>query len=180
MTATKWILDPTHSEVQFKVKHLMISNVTGQFNEFEGNVETDGDDFSSAKVSFTANIHSISTNNDQRDEHLRNSDFFDAENHPSLVFHGQKLVKTDGDEYKLHGTLQIKGITKEVVLDAEYGGIIDDPWGNKRAGFTVSGKINRRDFGVVMPTETGGLLLGEEIRINANAQFVKQGVLEPA
>src|ERR1700677_541377 len=103
MTKTKWVLDPTHSEIQFKVKHLMISTVTGQFNKFTGTVETDGDDFTTAKISFTADINSVSTNNEQRDAHLRNSDFFDAENHPQLVFEGDKLEKVNEENYKVHG-----------------------------------------------------------------------------
>jgi polyisoprenoid-binding protein YceI len=177
---TKWNLDTTHSEVYFKVKHLMISTVTGQFKEFEGTVETSGDDFTTAKINFKANVNSIFTNNEQRDEHLKNSDFFDAENHPRLVFEGDKLEKIDDEEYKLYGTLTIRGASKKIILDVEYGGLTTDPWGNARAGFSVSGKIDRQDYGVSFGavTETGGLLLGNEIKIFAEVQFVKQEVLE--
>jgi polyisoprenoid-binding protein YceI len=182
MKTTKWAIDPSHSEIQFKVKHLMISNVTGQFNKFNGTVETDGDDFSTAKVHFTADINSISTNNPQRDAHLQNGDFFDAENHPQLVFEGDRMEKTGDGNYKVHGMLTMRGVTKQVALDAEFGGITQDPWGNTRSGFSLSGKINRKDFGVSFGavTETGGALLGEEVKISANAEFVKQAVAQAA
>jgi polyisoprenoid-binding protein YceI len=180
MATTKWALDPTHSELQFKVKHLMISTVTGQFNQFSGTVETDENDFTNAKIDFAAEINSISTNNEQRDAHLKNGDFFDAEKHPQLTFKSEKLEKITDDKYKLTGTLTMRGTSKKVIFDAELGGITQDPWGNTRAGFTITGKINRQDFGVSFGavTETGGLLLGDEVKIIANVQFVKQAVAE--
>lgn len=180
MSTTKWVLDPTHSELQFKVKHLMISTVTGQFNQFSGTVETNENDFTTAKIDFVAEIDSISTNNEQRDAHLKNGDFFDAANHPQLIFKSEKLEKINDDEYKLYGTLTMRGTNKKISLDVEFGGITQDPWGNTRAGFTITGKINRQDFGVSFGavTETGGLLLGDEIKIIGNAQFVKQAVAE--
>jgi polyisoprenoid-binding protein YceI len=178
---TKWILDPTHSEVYFKVKHLMISTVTGQFKQFSGTVETEADDFTTAKIRFTADIDSIDTNNEQRDAHLKNGDFFDAENHPKLVFEGNTPEKIDDEEYILHGTLTMRGTSKRIKLNVQYGGITTDPWGNRRVGFSVSGKIDRQDFGVSFGavTETGGLLLGNEVKVFAEVQFVKQEVLEP-
>jgi polyisoprenoid-binding protein YceI len=180
MSTTKWALDPTHSELQFKVKHLMISTVTGQFNKFSGTVETKGDDFTTAKIDFAAEIDSISTNNEQRDAHLKNGDFFDATNHPQLTFKSENLEKISDDEYKLQGTLTMRGTSKKVILNVEFGGITQDPWGNTRAGFTITGKINRQDFGVSFGavTETGGLLLGDEVKLIANVQFVKQAVPE--
>jgi polyisoprenoid-binding protein YceI len=180
--STKWNLDITHSEIYFKVKHMMISTVTGQFKQFNATVETKGEDFSSAKIQFTADVSSIFTNNEQRDAHLRNNDFFDAEKFPQIIFEGDKLEKTDDGEYKLQGVLTIKGISSETTLDVEFGGLTTDPWGNARAGFSVSGKINRQDFGVNFSavTETGGLLLGNEVKIYAEVQFVKQEVLEAA
>ncbi len=181
MSTTKWALDPTHSELQFKVKHLMISTVTGQFNKFSGIVETREDDFTTAKIDFTADVDSISTNNEQRDAHLKNSDFFDAPNHPQLIFKSEKLAKNDeAGEYGLFGILSIRGTSKRIKLDVEFGGITKDPWGNTRAGFTVTGKINRQDFGVSFGavTEAGGVVLGDEVKIIANVQFVKQGVAE--
>jgi len=178
--ATKWTLDATHSEIQFKVKHLMISTVTGQFNRFNGTVKTEGDNFETAKIHFSADINSISTNNEQRDAHLRNSDFFDADNYPRLIFESDSLEKTGDDEYKLHGTLTMRGVSKKVVLDVEFGGLMNDPWGNERAGFSVTGRINRQDFGVSFGavTETGGLLLDNEVKLIANVQFVKQREIE--
>jgi len=180
MALTKWIIDPTHSEIHFKVRHMMVSWVTGSFKQFNAVLETKGDDITTAKVRFTADITSIWTNNEQRDAHLRTGDFFDAENHPELVFESDKLEKLDDDNYKLYGTLTMRGQSKKVTLNVEYGGITQDPWGNTRTGFSVSGKINRKDFGVNfgMVSETGGLLLGEEVTINANAQFVKEAVTE--
>jgi polyisoprenoid-binding protein YceI len=180
MSTTKWALDPTHSELQFKIKHLMISTVTGQFNQFNGSVETEEDDFTKSRIDFKAEINSISTNNEQRDAHLKNGDFFDATNHPQLTFKSEKLEKITDEEYQLQGTLTMKGTSKKINLDVEFGGITQDPWGNTRAGFTITGKINRQDFGVSFGavTETGGLLLGDEVKIIANAQFVKQAVAE--
>jgi len=181
MAKQTWTLDPTHSELQFKVKHLMISTVTGQFNRFKATVETENDDFTNAKVQFEAEIDSISTNNEQRDAHLKNGDFFDALKYPSIIFENEKMEKIDTDEYKLYGTLTMHGISKKIVLNAEFGGITKDPWGNTRTGFSVTGKINRSDFEMTFGsvTETGGLLLGDEVKIIANVQFVKQ-VLELA
>ncbi len=179
MTTTKWAIDPSHSEIRFKVKHLMISNVTGQFNSFSGTVDTEGNDFTTAKVHFTADVSSISTNNEQRDGHLQNGDFFDVSNHPQLIFEGDKLENTGEDQYKLHGTLTMRGVSKNVALDAEFGGLTQDPWGNTRVGFTLNGKINRRDFGVSFGaiSETGGALLSDEVKISADVQFVKQAEL---
>ena len=182
MTTTKWILDSTHSEIQFKVKHLMISSVTGQFNEFKATVETNGEDFTTAKIHFEADIDSISTNNEQRDIHLKNNDFFDAANYPQLIFESKKLEKIAEEAYKLDGTLTMRGVSKSVTFNVEFGGKTVDPWGNTRIGFELSGKINRKDFGVSfsMVSETGGILLGEEVKIFANVQFVKQAELELA
>ncbi len=180
MTNTTWALDPTHSELQFKIKHLMISIVTGQFNQFSGTVETEEDDFTTAKVYFQAEVNSISTNNEQRDMHLKAGDFFDAAKYPKVVFEGERMEKTGEDEYKLHGTLTVKGVSKKLVLNVEFGGITQDPWGKTRTGFSVTGKINRQDYGMSFGavSETGGLLLGDEVKINANVQFVKQVVEE--
>jgi polyisoprenoid-binding protein YceI len=178
MANQKWVLDPTHSELQFRIKHLMISTVTGQFNQFSASVETDNDDFTAAKVHFAAEVNSISTNNDQRDAHLRNGDFFDAEKFPTVIFESEKMEKAGEDEYKLYGTLTMRGVSKKIVLNAEFGGITRDPWGNTRTGFSVTGKINRFDFGISFGavTETGGLLLGDEVKIAANVQFVKEAM----
>ncbi len=182
MANTIWALDPAHSELQFKIKHLMISTVTGQFNQFEGGIETEGNDFTTAKVHLHAEVSSISTNNEQRDAHLRTGDFFDAQKYPRLVFEGAHMEKTGEDEYRLHGTITMRGVSKKITLDAEFGGITSDPWGNTRTGFSVTGKINRQDFGISFGavSETGGLLLGDEVKIIANMQFVKQVLAQVA
>ena len=182
MSTTKWALDAAHSEIQFKVRHLMVSWATGSFKQFNAEVETNGDDFTSAKIRFTAEVDSINTNNEQRDTHLKNADFFDAENHPQIIFVGDKLEKIDEENYKLHGTLTLRGTNKKVTLNVEFGGVMKDPWGNTRTGFTVTGKINRKDFGVSFGavTETGGLVLADDVTINANAEFVKELELQPA
>jgi len=182
MTNQTWALDPTHSELQFKIKHLMISTVTGQFNDFKASVETTGDNFVNAKVHFEATVDSISTNNEQRDAHLKNGDFFDADKYPVIIFESEKMEKTGEDEYKLYGALTMRGVSKKIILNAEFGGITKDPWGNTRTGFSVTGKINRNDFGMSFGavSETGGLLLGDEVKINANVQFVKEVVAHAA
>jgi polyisoprenoid-binding protein YceI len=173
---TSWVIDPMHSEIQFKVKHLVISTVTGSFKTFEGTVETDGDDLTTAKINFSADIDSIDTNQAQRDEHLRSAEFFDAENHPKMTFTSSSLEKTGEDTYKLKGDLTIKGVTKPVVLDAEYGGAMTDFYGQNKAGFEITGKINRKDFGLTWSatTEAGGVVVGDEIKLAINIQLIKQ------
>lgn len=182
MKTTKWVIDPTHSEIQFKVKHLMISNVTGQFNKFEGTVETDGEDFTTSAIHFSADIKSINTNNEQRDAHLHSGDFFDTENYPKLVFTGSKMERIDDENYKLNGMLSMRGVSKAISLNVELGGIAKDPWGNTRAGFSISGKINRKDWGISfgMLTDAGGVGLGEEVKLIASVQFIKQAELKAA
>ena len=175
MANAKWALEPSHSELTFKVRHMMISNVSGQFKSFDSTVETDGDDFSSAKVTFTAEVDSISTNNEQRDGHLKSPDFFDAAGHPQITFESTRMENVGGENYKLHGNLTMRGVTKPVTLDVEYGGTIKDPWGNTRAGFTVEGKINRNDYGLSWSalTEAGGMVVGEDVKLHANVEYVK-------
>ena len=182
MSLKKWSLDPTHSEVTFKIKHLMISNVSGAFTKFDVQVQTSGDDFTDATVVATIDVASINTNNEQRDAHLRNADFFEVENHPNIAFTSTKVEKDDDDTFDLYGDLTIKNITKPVKLSVEYSGIAKDGWGNIKAGFTVTGKINRKDWGINYnaAVETGGLVLGEELKINAEIQLVKQVELELA
>lgn len=180
MSLTKWSLDPMHSEITFKVKHLMISTVTGHFKKFSLIGETKSDDFHSAtKIEFSTEIDSIDTNNEQRDAHLKSADFFNAEQHPHITFTGSKY-QGEGEDGKLSGDLTIAGITKPVVLNVEFGGIIVDPYGQTKAGFTVNGKISRKEFGITYGStlETGGVLLGDEIKINAEIQLVKQAVEE--
>src|ERR671926_181290 len=175
--ATTWKLDPSHSEVQFKVKHLMITTVTGYFKTFDLEVVTEKeDDFSTAsKIEFSADINSIDTNNQQRDTHLKSADFFDAENHGQLKFVG-KNYKVHGDEGQLTGDLTIRGITKPVTLNVEFGGIVTDPYGQTKAGFTVNGKISRKEFGLTWNavTEAGQVVVSDDIRIHCEIQLVKQ------
>jgi len=176
-TITKWAVDPMHSEVQFKVKHLVISTVTGFFKSFEGSMETEGDDFEDAKISFAIDIDSIDTNQSQRDGHLKSAEFFDAEKYPQITFNSTSFKSTgEDDEYKLTGDLTIKGVTKSVTLDAEFGGSADDFYGNTKAGFEVIGKINRKDFGLTWDgvTEAGSVVVGEDIKLIINIQFAKQ------
>jgi polyisoprenoid-binding protein YceI len=174
--AIKWTIDPAHSEVQFKVKHLMITTVTGYFREFNLEVETETEDFNTAKkIEFTANINSIDTNNQQRDTHLKSADFFDAQNHSQLRYTGRKFEANE-DEAILDGDLTIRGVTKPVVLKIELGGTVVDPWGQHKAGFTVTGKINRKDFGLTWNavTEAGSIVVSDEIKIHAEIQLVMQ------
>ncbi|HLO61073.1 MAG TPA: YceI family protein [Bacteroidales bacterium] len=173
ISTSKWVLDPSHSELLFKVKHLMITNVKGEFRKF--NAEIDGEDFTKSKVKVVIDAGSVFTNEDNRDAHLKSADFFDVENHKEITFESKSVKKVDEETYKLTGDLSIKGITREVVLDAEFGGINKDPWGNEKAGFSLSGKINRKDWGLNWNAalETGGVLVSDDVRINGEVQFVK-------
>jgi polyisoprenoid-binding protein YceI len=164
-------IDNAHSDVNFKVKHLAISNVSGSFSRFSGTVTADAPDFSDALVNFTIDVDSILTGNEQRDQHLKSADFFETEKYPQLTFVSRKLA--DG---KLTGDLTIRGVTREVELDVEYNGTVTDPYGQTKAGFEVNGKINRQEFGLTWSalTEAGGLLVGNDIKLQANIQLVKQ------
>ena len=167
--ATKWNLDTTHSEITFKVRHMMISNVKGAFNTFTAEVEAEDDTFKNAKVSATIQTDSIDTNNADRDTHLKSADFFNAEQNPTITFESDSL--TDD----VTGHLTINGVTKPVQLEVEFGGINQDPWGNTKAGFTFEGKIKRSDFGLNWNAalETGGVLVSDEVKISGELQFVK-------
>ena len=176
MSTTKWGLDPTHSEITFKIRHLMVSNVSGNFGNFTASAETEEEDFSNAKISFSTEVASISTGNEQRDGHLQSPDFFDAATYPAISFESTSMEKNGEGAFKLHGHLTIKDVTKPVTMDVELGGIANDPYGNRKAGFSIEGKINRKDFGLTWnaPTEAGGLLVGEDVKIAAEIQVVKQ------
>lgn len=174
--AIKWKIDPAHSEIQFKVKHLMITTVTGHFKSYDLDVETQTDDFNTTKkIEFTADIDSIDTNNAQRDTHLKSNDFFNAEQHPKLKFVGKKY-EANGDEATLNGDLTIRDVTKPITLKVEFGGTVIDPWGQQKAGFTIDGKINRKDFNLTWDavTEAGSVVVSNEIKIHAEVQLVKQ------
>ncbi|WP_247235593.1 YceI family protein [Telluribacter sp. SYSU D00476] len=177
MATIKWSVDPTHSEVQFKVKHLMITTVTGYFQNFHVEAETSDEQFTSAEqVVFTADVNSINTNNDQRDTHLKSADFFDAENHGEIRFEGTSYTHTGDDDYELQGNLTIRGITKPVTVKVEFGGIVVDPYGQTKAGFTINGKISRKEFGLTWNavTEAGSVVVSDEIKLQAEIQLVKQ------
>lgn len=176
MATTKWTIDPSHSEIQFKVKHMMITTVTGSFKEFSSEVETEGNDFSSAKIKFQAVAASVFTNFDQRDAHLKSADFFDADKYPVLKFESTTIEKVDDENFILNGTLTIKEITKPVKLEVEAGGIGKDPWGNLKAGFSLTGKINRKEWGLNWNAalESGGVLVSDEVRIFCEVQYSKQ------
>jgi polyisoprenoid-binding protein YceI len=175
MAITKWTVDPMHSLVQFKVRHLMITNVTGTFQHFDGTIETDGEDFTQGKVEFRIKVDSIDTANDQRDTHLKGDDFFSAEKYPDITFVSTGFKKVGGEDYELTGNLTVRDITKPVTLSVEYGGVAQDFYGNTKAGFGVSGKINRKDFGLVWNgvTEAGSVVVSDEVKINADLQFLK-------
>ena len=182
MATTKWKADPAHSEVQFKAKHLMITTVTGYFKKFDVEVETEADDFNTATtILFTADIDSIDTNNEQRDTHLKSSDFFNADEHGQIRFLG-KSFSGDGDKAKLSGDLTIRNVTRPITLTAEMGGIVVDPYGQTKAGFTIDGKINRKDFGLVWNavTEAGQVVVSDEIKIHAEIQLIKIQSITPA
>ncbi len=178
MAITKWALDPAHSELQFKVKHMMITTVTGGFDTFEVTAETEGEDFSTAKISMDVETASINTGTADRDKHLRSGDFFDVEQFPNMKFEATEF-KPNGssNDYVLKGDLTIRGVTKPVKLDVEFGGIGKDPWGNTKAGFTLSGKINRKDWGLNWNAalEAGGVLVSEEVRLLGEIQLTKVG-----
>lgn len=175
LTKTTWAIDTAHSEVQFKVKHLVISTVTGSFKKFSGTVESDGEDFDGASVNFSLDVNSIDTNQADRDGHLKSPDFFASEQYPVIAFKNGELKKISGGSYKLTGSLTIRETTKTVTLDVEHGGIMKDPWNNIKAGFEVSGKINRKDFGLGWNalTEAGGMVVGEEVKIHINVELAK-------
>jgi len=174
ITKTKWAIDPTHTEVQFKVKHLVISTVTGFFKKFSGSVESEGEDFDGAEVNFILESNSIDTTQADRDNHLKSADFFAAEQHPNIDFSGT-LKKVGGSEYKLDGALTIRGTTKAIVLDVDFGGTMVDPWGNTKAGFEINGKLNRKDFGLNWNalTEAGGMVVSEDVKLHINVELAK-------
>jgi len=168
------VIDPSHSRVQFKVKHLMISNVLGSFKEFEGKATMVENDFSSAVVNFSINTASIDTEAADRDTHLKSVDFFDVENFPKIEFEGKGMTQKDEENYELKGNLTIKGISKPVTLSVEFGVLMADPWGNKKAGFSVTGEINRKDWGMVWNAalETGGVLVSDKVKILCDVEFL--------
>lgn len=175
---TKWKIDPMHSEVQFKIRHLVISTVTGNFGTFDATVETEadgGDSIENALVHFTADANSISTGAPQRDTHLKSPDFFDTVHYSTIDFHSTEITKTGKNSYKMTGNLTMHGVTKPIELDVEYGGMMKDPYGNTKVGFEVTGSVDRKDFGLSWNamTEAGGVVVSDNVKILCNVQFVK-------
>jgi len=174
-----WTLDSSHSEVKFKVRHLVISTVTGNFNQFSATVNSGSKDFTDASITFEADVNSIDTKNEQRDGHLKSPDFFDAAKHPTITFASKSLVKRSADEYDLTGNLTIRGTTKEVKLAVTYNGTVKGFGGSfDVAAFEITGKINRQDFGLTWSalTETGGVVVSDDVKFEILAEFVKSAV----
>ena len=176
MAKSTWAVDPAHSEISFKVKHMMITNVSGKFDSFEATIENEDEEFENSEIKFTAQVKSVNTCNNDRDNHLRSADFFDADHFPTISFKSTTVRKGNDDDYIINGDLTIKDVTKNISLQAEYGSPTVDPWGNNKIGLSLTGKINRKDFGLSWNTtlESGGVLVGEEIKLAAELQFVKQ------
>lgn len=175
MSNVTWNVDPAHSEIKFRVKHMMISNVTGEFKDYTLKVETEGEGFASTKsIEFAASIDSITTGNEQRDGHLKTADFFNADAYPQVIFKSSGFT-ISGDEGKLNGELSIAGKTHPITLDVEFGGIVRDPWGNDRAGFSVRGKLSRKEYGMQYHAalEAGGVVVGDEVKILVDVELVK-------
>ncbi|MBS3944971.1 MAG: YceI family protein [Melioribacter sp.] len=173
---TNWSVDKSHSKIGFSVSHLVITDVDGFFKDYEAKVTTNGDDFSTANIEFTVNTASIFTDNEGRDKHLRSDDFFNAEKFPKMTFKGKSMRKVSDNKFKLVGDLTIRDVTKQVELDVRYNGMVKDPWGNTKAGFKVTGEINRFDYNLKWNTaiETGALVVGREVELIIDLQLVKK------
>jgi len=171
-----WKSDQPHSKVSFSISHMVISEVSGRFNDFEASMIQTKDDLSDSKLTATIKVKSIDTDNESRDKHLKSADFFDAEKYPEILFDSKSFEKTGKDTYKITGDLTMHGFTKPIVLDTKFNGFINDPWGNMRAGFKATGKLNRKDFDIKYNKiiEAGGLLIGENVDFTINMEMVKQ------
>ena len=172
---TKWTADKAHSKIQFSVTHLIISEVTGQFKSFDADVESSKDDFTDAKIQFSADVNSIDTDNEDRDKHLKSDDFFNAEKFPKITFKGKSFKKVDAKNYKLTGDFTIRDITKEITLDVVFNGTVKDPWGNTKAGFKIKGEINRLDYNLKWNTlmEAGGAVVGKTVTMIVDLELQK-------
>jgi len=175
MSNQKWIIDTTHSTVGFKIKHMMITNIKGVFSDYKGEMILSDENFENASLSFEGQAKSISTNNQDRDNHLRSADFFDVDSFPTLSFKSSSVTKKSGNNFIVKGNLDLHGVSNEITLDTEFGGIMNDPWGNPKVGINLYGKINRKDWGLNWNStlETGGILVSEEVRLEIELQFVK-------
>ncbi|MGE5409529.1 MAG: YceI family protein [Clostridiales bacterium] len=176
ITSTAWALDPAHSRLEFSAKHMVISSVKGHFDSYNVNVHTDGDDFKTAEIEVTIDAGSINTGNKDRDNHLKSDDFFNAEKYPSMTFKASLVRQIDEEHYTVVGYLTIRGISKPIELNVEYGGTVNDPWGNTRTGFSLSGSIDRFDYDLKWNAlmDTGGAIVGKTIKISGDIELVKQ------
>lgn len=176
MAKTKWKVDPAHTSIDFSVRHMMVSRVKGTFHEFEASVEADPEDLTTANIEFSVDINSIDTRNEDRDNHLKSADFFDAENHPKMTFKSTNIVRKGENQYDVTGDLTIRGTTKPATFTVTAEGQGKDPWGNEVAGFSAEGKINRTDFGLTWNNtlETGGVLVGEDVNISIELEAQKE------
>lgn len=177
-----WQIDPAHSHIAFSVRHMMISKVRGRFEKFNGTINFDEQNPAASTVDVEIDAASINTREEQRDGHLRSPDFLDADNYPKLTFHGKRVEQTSSDSGKLVGDLTIRGVTREVALDVEYAGQAKSPWGTTSAGFSASTTINRKDWGLEwnQALETGGVLVGDKVKIDIELELVKQAESEAA
>ena len=176
MSTTKWVIDPTHSEIGFKVKHMMFTTISGNFSKFDASIVAEDSSFENAKIEFTGDIDSIATGNTDRDTHLLSADFFDVGQFPEIKFEATSFTKINEGEYELTGELAMHGVSKLVTLSSEFSGLMKDPWGNDKIALAIEGKINRKDWGLSWNSalETGGVLVGEEVKLVIELQFVKQ------
>ncbi|KUG26597.1 ycei like family protein [hydrocarbon metagenome] len=177
---TNWSFDKSHSKIGFTVSHMVITDVDGKFNEYEGTVVTEGEDFEGAHVNFTIEANSINTDNERRDNHLRSDDFFAADEYPQITFAGKSMKKVSENKYELVGDLTIRGITKEIKLDVTHNGTVQDPWGNTKAGFKLAGSLDRFEYGLKWNTaiEAGGLVVGKTVYLNIDIQLKKEVTTE--
>lgn len=175
-TKTRWVVDPSHTDAQFSVKHMMIATVRGHFAKVSGQIEGDLPDLTTAQITAEVDVASLETRDPQRDAHLRSADFFDVENHPTLTFVSKRIVRTGDDQYDVVGDLTIRGVTREVTLKTAFEGTGKDPWGNERAGLSGDATISRKEFGLNWNAalETGGVLVGDDVKIGIQAELIKQ------
>ncbi len=173
---TTWIVDKDHSKVQFEVSHMIVSDVVGEFTDFDGQIETQGDDFSTAQITGNIRVNSINTGNAKRDKHLKSPDFFDAGKYPVIHFKSKKIVPLGKNKYKIIGDLTMHGVTREVELEGKFSGTVKDPWGNIRAGFKMTGTVDRTDFGIKYNSvmDNGGLMIGNDVDMKINLELIKK------
>ena len=173
---TNWKIDTLHSQIGFKVKHMMITNVKGTFDQFDASLEAEDNDFTKAEFAFNANADSINTGVADRDAHLKSQDFFNAAAYPHLSFKSTGVKKISEEEYEIHGDITIRDVTKPIILSADFGGVVVDPYGQTKTGFSINGKIKRSEFGLTWSaiTEVGSIVVSDEVKLNCEIQFVKQ------